>query len=97
MSLIAAPGFCAICASSRCRRSEDESVYVSFQRTPDDIMRMSRTDTASYALPESDVTYFVTGSFSDPIRCCANAAPTSVEVIDLATDIDIQRVFSVLP
>src|SRR4051812_37864498 len=97
MSFIAAPGCCEICASSRCRRSDDESVYVSFQRTPDDIMRMSRTETPSYALPESAVTYFVTGSESEVMRCCATAAPTSVDVIDFATDIDIHRVFSVLP
>src|SRR5664279_2572148 len=97
MSFIAEPACCEICASSRCRRSDDESVYVSFHRTPDDIMRMSRTATPSYALPASGVTYRVTGSESDSMRCCASAAPTSVDVIDFATDIDIQRVRSVLP
>src|SRR5688572_14760668 len=91
------PGTWEIWASRRRRRSDAGSVYVSFQRTPDDIMRTSRTDTLWYALPASNGTYRVTGSARLAICPCFTAAPMSVDVIDFAIDIDIQRVRSEFP
>src|SRR5206468_4483916 len=93
----AAPRCCEICASSSRRRSDVGSVYVSFQRTPDAIMRTSRSGTPSYAVPRSAGTQCVTESERLRMYPCLSAAPTSVDVIDFATDIDIQRVRGVLP